>query len=146
MKEDSLLEKNGNEFPISKLGAFCEERCLNLLKEVFDERHDFFVYEVRKFLLENNVGHQQQKSQKWIPIESLSMLRAEVGGRFQNLKERWVNSGFPLKEHKGEQISEFEVNQAGWIEMRNWLYKQGYEAKLSERGNGTLFEITKIEE
>ncbi len=38
----------------------------------------------------------------WTRIESLSRLRAIVGGRFKNLKEKWVGAGFPLREHRGD--------------------------------------------
>ena len=43
-----------------------------------------------------------QNESGWLRIESLSQLRATVGGRFQNLKQKWVEAGFPLREHRGD--------------------------------------------
>lgn len=67
---------------------------------------------------------------EWIPIESLSQLRSHVGGRFQNLKQRWVAAGFPLREHRGDRSDQAEVNEGEWLELSAWIAKQGYESRL----------------
>ena len=86
-----------------------------------------------------------QGSSGWLPIESLSALRSLVGGRFHNLKERWIEAGFPLKEHRGDKPQKFEVNQQGWIELSNWILKQGFEARLALESGDCLFELRALE-
>jgi hypothetical protein len=84
-----------------------------------------------------------QPSIEWIGIDSLSRLRAEVGGRFQNLKDRWIEAGFSLKEHRGDKSQKVEINKSGWLELSNWISGQGYEVKLVSDRVGILFEIRK---
>ncbi len=79
----------------------------------------------------------------WLSISSLSQLRKEVGGRFQNLRERWLNSGFPLKAHRGEGTEKYTLNQDGWLEMTSWLLKQGYESRILGDGEEGYFELRK---
>ena len=82
----------------------------------------------------------------WIQIESLSQLRAHVGGRFQNLKQRWIGAGFPLREHRGDRSESAEVDQDGWLTLVAWLYKQGFEARLPELvSEESILEIKKLE-
>ncbi len=84
-------------------------------------------------------------SAEWLPIESLSMLRQIVGGRFQNLRDRWVKAGFPLKEHRGARVSaKVEVSETGWMELVTWIQSQGFEARRSEETGGALFEVKRI--
>lgn len=85
-----------------------------------------------------------QNGKGWLAIESLSALRNLVGGRFHNLKERWVEAGFPLKEHRGDKTQKFEVNKQGWVELSNWIMKQGYEARLVLDREDCLFELRSV--
>ncbi len=81
----------------------------------------------------------------WIPIESLSQLRSHVGGRFQNLKQRWIAAGFPLREHRGDRSDTGEVNESEWFELASWIAKQGYESRLIyEEEQDALFELRQI--
>lgn len=82
-------------------------------------------------------------SSEWAGIDSLSRLRSHVGGRFQNLKDRWLGAGFPLKEHRGEKLEEVPINPVGWLDLVTWLSKQGYEARTVEVKSGFYFEIKK---
>ncbi len=79
----------------------------------------------------------------WSEIASLSQLRAVVGGRFQNLKDRWVQSGFPLKEHRGDKSLEYSLKDVGWLELSSWISKQGFEVRLRPDKEKCLFEIRK---
>ena len=76
-------------------------------------------------------------------VASLSQLRKEVGGRFENLKARWKGCGFPLKQHRGSTKESYTLNQEGWLEMTTWLEKQGYSAELLGDDAIGYFEITK---
>ena len=77
----------------------------------------------------------------WEAIESLSQLRAKVGGRFQKLKERWLAAGFPLREHRGDRDGEVELVHEGWVELSLWIQRQGYKTRLAKEGDSWLFEI-----
>jgi hypothetical protein len=77
----------------------------------------------------------------WTRIESLSRLRAIVGGRFKNLKEKWVGAGFPLREHRGDREERGSVNTEGWLELSSWISRQGYEVRLAGEADPWLFEI-----
>lgn len=120
------------------------ERYLELLDRVLAREHDILVAEVtRRF---RGVSHETEgqlvpAEPVWIEIESLSRLRAVVGGRFQNLRDRWVGAGFPLREHRGDKDGEFSLNEAGWIELSNWVLKQGFESRLTPDKPGCLFEL-----
>lgn len=80
----------------------------------------------------------------WTRIESLSQLRAVVGGRFQNLKQKWVAVGFPLREHRGDKSAKSDVNAEGWSELSVWISRQGYEARLGGPEDTWLFEVRKL--
>jgi hypothetical protein len=79
----------------------------------------------------------------WLRIESLSQLRATVGGRFQNLKQKWTEAGFPLREHRGDREGKAEFRQEGWLELSLWINKQGYDARLARDEEPWLFEVRK---
>lgn len=78
----------------------------------------------------------------WIRIESLSQLRTIVGGRFQNLKSRWVAAGFPLRAHRGDRTEEACIDEAAWVELQAWLGSQGFEARLVAE-ESSCFELRK---
>ncbi len=82
--------------------------------------------------------------EEWIGIESLSRLRGLVGGRFQNIKKKWVDAGFPLREHRGDRLQDFAVEEAAWVDLTNWILKHGYEARLSPDSKEFLFELRKV--
>ena len=77
----------------------------------------------------------------WFRIESLSQLRARVGGRFQNLKGKWVGAGFPLREHRGDRREGAVVDPDGWEQLAAWIGAQGFEARLAPEGELWFFEV-----
>ena len=85
--------------------------------------------------------HSSEGTGEWVGIESLSRLRSVVGGRFQNIKKKWTDAGFPLREHRGDRVKGFAVNESAWIELSNWILKQGYEARLTPDNTEFLFEL-----
>ena len=80
---------------------------------------------------------------EWVGIESLSRLRGLVGGRFENIKKKWVDAGFPLREHRGDKAKKASVDEAGWSDMASWLLKHGFEARLLPESKEFLFEVRK---
>ncbi len=80
----------------------------------------------------------------WLRIESLSQLRATVGGRFQNLKQKWIEAGLPLREHRGDREGKADFRQDGWLELSLWINKQGYDARLARDEEPWLFEVKKV--
>lgn len=116
------------------------------VRVTLEKRRPFIVAEISRRL----VGAKGQGAmasttleEAWDDIESLSRLRAIVGGRFQNLRDRWVAAGFPLKEHRGDKSEQGEINQDGWIELSNWIMKQGFECRLTPDRPGCLFQLRK---
>jgi hypothetical protein len=83
----------------------------------------------------------------WEKIESLSSLRAIVGGRFQQLKDRWVGAGLPLREKKGDRTQLSKIDGAGWNELALWINKQGFEIRRPDQSDtsSTVLEIRKSE-
>lgn len=86
----------------------------------------------------------QVVQEAWIGIESLSRLRSVVGGRFQNIKKKWMDAGFPLREHRGDRWKEFTLNQDAWLELASWIAKQGFEARLTPGSQEFLFELRSV--
>jgi hypothetical protein len=123
-----------------------------VIRQGLQRRRQAIVYEIAKHFYEKVIKFDthfsiaRDSGVGWTRIESLSQLRSIVGGRFQNLKRKWVGAGFPLKEHRGEKtdISQ-EVNHDGWIELSVWISGQGYEVRLAAQHSPWLFEIRKIE-
>ena len=120
----------------------------SVVNEVFDSRRESFVFQCANRLREfvsgaNNVESAPPVANDWLEIESLSRLRSVVGGRFENTKKRWVAAGFLLREHRGDKSGAFTVNEAGWIELSNWIIKQGFEVRLSPEKEQCLFELRK---
>jgi len=133
-------------FPFENLYQHFLNQAEKCLEKAFDTRLEFFAYEFTRHILpytksDSEIG---KISENWFKIQSFSQLRSLVGGRFQNLKERWSNAGFPLKEHRGDTLEEFKINEAGWAEMKEWLLKHGYIARLSEEDSACAFEMKKI--
>ena len=80
---------------------------------------------------------------EWIPVKSFSNLRGLVGGRFENLKKKWMAAGLPLREQKRESSSKVMEPEA-WSALAAWILKQGYESRLASKGSGYIFEIRKL--
>lgn len=123
-----------------------------VLTRAFDTRRDFLVHEVANKLRLMGLSRSDavapakgaEGDGAWVEIESLSRLRSVVGGRFQNIKEKWVGAGFPLREHRGDKGKDFEVDERAWIELSNWILKQGFEARLTPHKPNSLFELKPV--
>lgn len=126
------------------------EALRDLVRGAMERRKQVLVYhtarKLHSMLAEYRLEEQTEGavSKEWIRIESLSRLRALVGGRFQNLKDRWVSAGFPLREHRGDRSGKKSLDQEGWIELSSWIHKQGFEIRLAEAHEPWLFEVRKL--
>lgn len=159
LKSDSPKTASLNSFRTSvqnpDLSSIVTERDIEPLKAIvqssIERDRELLVHGVvsalRPLILSKQSGGSdvglKPPSEEWIGIDSLSRLRAEVGGRFQNLKDRWIEAGFSLKEHRGDRSQKVEINKGGWLELSNWISGQGYEVRLVSDRVGTLFEIRK---
>lgn len=126
--------------------AFFEECLVTML----EERQGFFVSAIRE-RLKSEPSPQTVRAEPevgaivdWLVIDSLSKLRAVVGGRFKNIKEKWIAAGFPLRDSKGSDIKEHKVDQAGWIELSAWISNQGFESRLTPDNSNCLFMVRKL--
>jgi hypothetical protein len=149
--DESLLSSLDNELLIEgevteSLVVFFEE----CLQEVFSSRENFYLSEFKKKISKHSANQQSfdlnksESSDSWIGIESLSRLRAVVGGRFQNIKQKWMDAGFPLKEHRGEVALSYDISQDGWIKLSTWISNQGFEVRLTPDKQNQIFEIKAI--
>lgn len=119
------------------------------LRTALADRHDIFVSELVKKLKACNLTESASAASDsmngaWIDIESLSRLRTVVGGRFENIKKKWIGAGFPLREHRGDKAGAFTLNQGGWVELSNWMSKHGFEARLCPDKPECLFQIRQV--
>lgn len=124
------------------------ERAQTLVREVLQSRLPVYAAILRRqFAAVAEAPERISADERaWTAIDSLSKLRAEVGGRFQNLRERWLQSGFPLREHRGDQPDRWKVDFDGWSELSSWIFKQGFESRLSDGEEGSpMFEVRKLE-
>ena len=124
------------------------ETLRNLVRQSLSRRRQAIVFTLAKRFLsclnDLGVGESQKVAvleEGWKRIESLSQLRALVGGRFQNLKHKWTEAGFPLREHRGDREGKAEVNPGGWLELALWIDKQGFEVRLAREEDPWLFEV-----
>jgi len=121
-----------------------------IVRLAFEQNRQAILIGLRRYLTE--LSTQQQGASEnlmsdadWIQVESMSRLRGLVGGRFQNLKSRWTEAGFPLKEHRGDtKVAPPKINQEGWLELVAWIGKQGFEARLPSGESTWLFEIRRV--
>lgn len=126
-------------------GVF-EARFLAVVKGVFARRRDYYIDSLARRIIAvgGTVVGEKGKTNTlatWTKISSLSGLRTLVGGRFANLKERWMAVGFPLRDASEEGVKG-RVNRAAWLELANWIEGQGYAARLPEdSSDGTLLEV-----
>jgi len=127
--------------------SFFEE----LVKSVFRDKRELFVHSVMDKLSRDLLSKtaltmtSTGPEDDWIEIESLSRLRSIVGGRFKNLKDKWLLAGLPLREHRGDRQADYEVREDTWVELSNWIAKQGYEARLAEADRSHVMELRKVE-
>ncbi len=128
-----------------------EEAIRGMVRRAIERRRQVIVYDTAR-KLESVLGRYRSDDDLsrpvgvvWVKIESLSQLRALVGGRFQNLKDRWVGAGFPLREHRGDRSGKKNFDFEGWTELSTWIHKQGFEIRLAAEEEPWLFEIRKIE-
>ncbi|MCB0346511.1 MAG: hypothetical protein KDD66_15435 [Bdellovibrionales bacterium] len=147
MKSDNL---SSEQIPVQNESDM-SEALRRLVRSGVMCRRQAIIYEVARSLLdrlrESDVDLavvEEITHGDWERIESLSQLRATVGGRFQNLKKRWVKSGFPLREHRGDREGKAEIDEAGWVELSLWINKQGFETKLAADSEPWLLEVRKI--
>jgi hypothetical protein len=141
-----IIQSSGADVDASeKLGAYFED----IIADVFLQKRDFFIHAIRQKLvgmsLQSNQPEVTDEGEEWIQILSLSRLRSVVGGRFQNLKDKWIEAGFPLREHRGDTGAQYEVSEEGWIAISNWIAGQGFEARLASSDSKHLFEVRKRE-
>jgi|GEM_PF-5147574 len=141
-----------DEYNDEQLGAAirCEltESICDNLKKAFDKWREFLAEQLAVKIIESLSSMMQDVSGEthadWIGIESLSRLRSLVGGRFQSLKQKWTEAGLPLRAHRGDRWKDFKLNQRGWIDLSNWVLKQGFEARLTPNSEDFLFEIREL--
>jgi len=128
-----------------------EEAIRQMVRRSLERRRQVIVYDtarkLQRILGEQGLHGDSSKpvGTAWVKIESLSQLRAIVGGRFQNLKDRWVGAGFPLREHRGDRSGKKNFDFEGWTELSSWILKQGFELRLAAEDEPWLFEIRTIE-
>jgi hypothetical protein len=129
------------------LGVF-ESKFAELVRSVARRRRPVYIDNLGKRLLSSGLSGATlsavAKAQPWTGISSLSALRALVGGRFANLKERWLAVGFPLKEGRSDG-TRVKINRTAWLELVSWIEGQGYSARLPEDGtDSSLLEIRQL--
>lgn len=127
------------------------DKLAETVRRAIECRRQVLVYEIARRLNSVLSSHTEcapslidEETTPWIPIESLSKLRTEVGGRFRNLKDRWLAAGFPLREHRGDRSGDAKLNYQGWMELASWIGSQGYEVRLADEREEFLFEVRKI--
>jgi len=116
------------------------------IKRAFEENRDYLISKLRsssnQFEISADTPEAAQEDD-WVAIDSMSKLRAIVGGRFDTLKAKWQSAGLPVKQKKGDSIPEFVVDSSGWTDLESWLLKMGYKARLRPDFKDRAFEIKK---
>ncbi len=124
-----------------------------LIREALTRRRQVIVHHLARKFSEEFLSHELPSKRVvdavddngWEKIESLSQLRSVVGGRFQNLKRKWTEAGFPLREHRGDRSGkEIELSQDGWLELSVWVSGQGFEIRLAKPEERWFFEVRKV--
>ncbi len=122
-----------------------------VVQEVFQSRKEAYILYImdrlrgRAAVAPGDISA-PSSDEPWIEIESLSRLRSVVGGRFQNIRKKWLGAGLPLREHRGDKQDEYEIVAEGWVELSNWILKQGYEARTTNDKTGCVIELRKLSE
>ena len=147
VSERAEKRMDSSEFDQILLEGFVE-RIERTVANALDSRKEILAHEIldRVAAMRANAGSQEPPTvtAEWQKIESLSALRGLVGGRFQNLKEKWIQAGFPLREHRGDKVGKYSVNTVGWIDLSNWILKQGFETRLVSDDPECLFELRSL--
>ncbi len=124
-----------------------------LVRKSISRRRNVFVAGIARKFLENQEflnasssgeASSPESTSEWISISSLSQLRKATGGRFQNLKERWIRAGLPLRQHRGDKSESWTLSEDGWLALSLWINKQGFEARLSDCPKDVIFEIRNV--
>jgi hypothetical protein len=127
-----------------------EQQVVSGIEQVLKKREATFVIQAAQIIAsELSVADPSRNDDalvatKWQPIESLSRLRAIVGGRFENIKKKWTEAGLPLREHRGDKDKTFAIDSAGWEELSAWLLKHGYESRITPQSELGAFEVRPI--
>lgn len=134
---------------LSTLTQECEDVLVGAVEKTMRDQRESLIAEVAYrlrgcFITRSELKEQEVQGAAWQGVESLSRLRSIVGGRFQNIKKKWTDAGFPLREHRGDRWKDFSLNDEGWLELSNWILKQGFEARLTTDSEEYLFELRKI--
>lgn len=117
------------------------------IRKAFEDNRDYLLFKFNQLLSSTKSNNQEieySAESDWLAIDSMSKLRAIVGGRFDTLKSKWVAAALPVKQKKGDEIPEFSVDLSGWSELENWLMKMGYKARLRSDLSDRVFEIKKM--
>jgi len=114
------------------------EKQIEILVDEFMERRKHVVAHALAHLFKDRL---KENKSEWIAISSLSQLRSEVGGRFQNIKDKWIASGFPLKEHRGDIVAEFSCDLKNWLLLQKWIESRGYSARLGSKSDSCFFYV-----
>ena len=125
----------------------------DVVNAAFDRRRPQLAFELQRVLSQADpldptatTASASAAVKSWVAVESLSRLRSLVGGRFQNVKDRWVEAGFPLREHRGEELRQVTPSEKGWLELSTWIAKQGFEARLTPESKDGFFEVRRVGE
>jgi hypothetical protein len=120
------------------------------LRKLLTEGRDSHVRHVMRILNSSNLvvhgkGADASSEGEWQLIDSLSRLRSAVGGRFDNIKKKWISAGLPLKEHRGDKGKNVLLKEQGWIELCDWINRQGFEVRRCAEDGAAFFEIKPAE-
>jgi hypothetical protein len=134
MKNDTA-RMNSSEHAAEQLS----ERLCQITREIFEEDRALLSLIAAVTARDATKG-----GDEWVKITSLSQLRALVGGRFQQLKDRWVAAGFPLREHRGDRSKGATVDEAAWLDLAVWISRQGFEARRDASLSDELFAVRPV--
>ncbi len=133
----------------NKLQGVFDDRLIAAIEDVFKKRRGVYIDQLAKIILRQPGAKTVERAQQaeWVGIVSLSGLRTLVGGRFSNLKEKWLAAGFPLKESKADEKQSYTIVKSAWLELVDWIEGQGFTARLPpDKGSGILFEVQKVKQ
>lgn len=130
---------------LGEIAAYTRAHFLESLAATLDRRRSYFVFTALRRLRGAGMLRTGDGTDGWVPVATLSAFRKVVGGRFDNLKRRWVGAGFPLREHRADREAEARRDEEGWQELIRWLGTQGYEVRLGEEGEDCLFRVRRVE-
>lgn len=136
-----IADENGHEAVARVAQDSIRRRRQVVVFEIARQIHA--LLQARGLATGHSITPQGADDSQWYKVESLSQLRAVVGGRFKNLKERWVEAGFPLREHRGDREGKASVDKEGWAQLGLWINKQGFQVRLADDSEPWLFEVRK---